>query len=71
MFKFFNDQRGSAFAHDKSIAQQIERTASEGGIPRPSAHGLDDVERAHSNGRQRCFRPACDNHVCKIVPDVS
>src|SRR6267143_4976483 len=71
MFKFFNDQRGSSFAHDKPIAQQIERTASESGIPRPSAHGFDDVERAHSNSRQRRFRSAGDNHIRKIIPDVS
>src|SRR6266542_5218520 len=71
MFKFFNDQRGSALAHDKSIAQQVERTASESGIARPSAHGFDDVERSHGNGRQRRFRSSCDNHDRKIVPDVT
>src|SRR5439155_21569378 len=70
MFEFFDDERSATFAHDKPIAQQIERTASQRAIARPSAHGFDDVERADGDGRQRCFPSAGDNHIRKIVPDV-
>ena len=71
MFKFLDDQRSAAFAHDKSIAQQVEWTTSQSRIARPSAHCLDDVERADGNGRQWRFRSAGDDHIRKIIPNVT
>ena len=71
MFEFFDDERGPALTHDESIAQQVERTAGQSRIARPSAHGFDDIERANSNSREGRFRAAGDNHVRKIVPDVT
>src|SRR5882724_15231 len=71
MFKFFDNKRSATLAHYKSISQQIERSACQSGIARPSAHGFDDVERADGNGRERRFGAAGDNHIRKVVPDIT
>src|SRR5262245_24333041 len=42
MFEFFDNERGRAFAHDKTISQPIERPTGESGIARPLAHGFDN-----------------------------
>src|SRR4029453_5581369 len=71
MFKFFDHQRRSALAHDKSVPQQVERTATLSGVARQSTHGLNDVERADGNGCQRCFCAASDNYICEIVTYIT
>ena len=71
MFKFFDDERGRAFAHDETIAQQIERPASEGRIARPLAHRFDDRKRVEGESGQWRFRAAGNNYIGKIVADVT
>src|SRR5713226_3354660 len=67
----FDNERGSAFAHHETIAQQIERTTSQSGIARPSAHRFDDVECPDRNGRKRRFRSSGDDHIGEIVANVA
>ena len=71
VFEFLEDEGSAAFAHDKTITQQVEWTTSQGWIVRPPAHGLDDVECADGNGREWCFCPAGDDHIRKIVSNVT
>src|SRR5438034_3731962 len=71
VLKFFNDERGSAFAHDESITRQVERATSQSWIARPAAHRLDDVECADCDSRKGRSRSARDNHVGKIIPNIT
>ena len=71
VLKLFYNERGAAFSHDKAIAQQVERTTSQSGIPRPSAHRFDDVECPDRNGRKRRFGSSGDDHIGEIVANVA
>src|SRR5581483_7954995 len=71
MFELFDNERGGAFAHHKTITQQVKRTASKSRIALPPAHRFNNVERTDGNGRQRRFCSAGDNHIRKVVPDVT
>src|SRR5205807_9060576 len=71
VFVFRDDQRSAAFAHDKSIAQQVEWTTSQRWIARPSAHRLNNVECADGNCGQWRFGTPRDDHIRKIVSNVT
>ena len=71
MFEFLDHERGRAFAHDKSIAERVEWAASQSRVTRPSAHCLDNLERAKGDGGQRRFRPAGDDYIGKVVANVA
>ena len=53
MIALFNDERGGAFAHDKSIALAIEWTAGKWWVAFPSAHRADEIERAKAEWAER------------------
>jgi hypothetical protein len=71
VFQFFHNERSATFAHDKSIAECVEWTTSQSRLTRPSAHGLDDIERANCDGSQRRFRSAGHNYISKVVANVT
>ena len=71
MSELFDDQRGGAFAHDESIAQQIERTTSLSGVARPAAHRFNDVECADRDRRQRRLRSSGDDYISDVIPNIT
>src|SRR5438094_8219063 len=71
VLKLFDDQRSGAFAHDESVAQLIERPASERGIASPTAHCFDQVECAERKRRERRFGSTRHHYLGKIIADVS
>src|SRR5213076_1077824 len=71
VLEFLDDERSAAFAHDKSVTQQIEWTTSQSWVARPSAHRFDDVECADGNCGQWCFCTPGNDHIGKIVSNVT
>ena len=71
MFELLDEERGRAFAHDKSVAQKIERSTGERGIARPLAHCFDDGKGIECESRQGRLGPAGNNDVREVVPNVS
>src|SRR5262249_25908708 len=70
VLEFFQNQRRRAFPHYKSVAQFVERPTGHLRIF-AAAHRLDNVERANGDRGQRRFCSACNNHIGKIVADVT
>ena len=71
MIEFFDNKRGRAFAHHKSIARSVERTAGQRRIAGRAAHGFNQVECAERKHGERRLGSAGHDHVCKIVPNIS
>src|SRR5262252_10108659 len=71
VFELLDNQRSAAFAHDEAVPQRIKWTTRQSGFTRPSAHSLDDVERANCDGRKRRFGSACHDYICEIVANIT
>jgi hypothetical protein len=71
VFELLDNNRGAAFAHDKSIAQRVEWATSQSRVTRPPAHCFYNVERANRDSSQRRFRSAGHNYICKVVANVT
>src|SRR3954471_1016000 len=71
MFELFYNDRSRAFADHKPIAQFIKGPTGQFRRAFPLTHGLDKSECAKTQGTQRGFGATGDNHLGKVVADVS
>src|SRR5205814_59230 len=70
VLEFFQNQRGCAFAHHKSVAQFVERPTGQLGII-TATHRFNDVKRADRDRGQRRFGASGNNDIGEIVANVT
>ncbi len=71
MLQLLDHERRGAFSHDESVALEIERPASQGGIAGPLAHRFDDGKGAKGEGTERRFGAPGHDHVREVVSNVT